>query len=120
MGRIGSTGTDVTQNSQFRQLIRTIFDKFVAKCTNSVMARCHDDLVSLTRFVTWDLHERSSGALRRALPEQTDVVGVYRVAVQAAAAASGNTESNSSTKRHSETSTESQVSLVESGAQERD
>jgi len=127
--RIGSTGTDVTQNSQFRLLIRTIFDKFVDKCSDSATSRCHDDLVALTRFVTWDLHERSSGALRRALPEQTDFVGVYQVAVQAATAANHGDAHTSSTKKHhgdttssSTTTTDpSQLSLVESEeAQERD
>ena len=48
------------------------------------MARCHDDLTALTRFVTWDLNERSSGALKRSLPDQTDIVAVYQVAVKAA------------------------------------
>jgi hypothetical protein len=48
------------------------------------MARCHDDLTALTRFVTWDLNERSSGALKRSLPDQTDIVAVYKVAVKAA------------------------------------
>ncbi len=48
------------------------------------MIRCYDDLTSLTRFVTWDMHERSSGALRRALPDQSDIVNIYQVAVKAA------------------------------------
>lgn len=48
------------------------------------MMRCQDDLVALTRFVTWDLHERSSGALRRSLPDRTDIISVYQVAVMAA------------------------------------
>lgn len=48
------------------------------------MTRCYDDLTSLTRFVTWDMHERSSGALRRALPDQSDIVNIYQVAVKAA------------------------------------
>ena len=48
------------------------------------MSRCHDDLTALTRFVTWDLNERSSGALKRSLPDQTDIVAVYQVAVKAA------------------------------------
>lgn len=46
--------------------------------------RCEDDLTALTKFVTWDLHERSSGALRRSLPDQTDMIAVYKVAVKAA------------------------------------
>lgn len=48
------------------------------------MVRCRDDLTSMTRFVTWDLQERGGGALRRALPDQQDIVSVYQVAVEAA------------------------------------
>jgi GTPase SAR1 family protein len=76
--------TDITQNPQFRQLVRTIFEKFVQKCSDSTMMRCEDDLTALTRFVTWDLHERSGGALQRSLPDQTDIVAIYQVAVKAA------------------------------------
>ena len=50
------------------------------------MVRCHDDLTALTRFVTWDMHERSSGALKRALPDQSDIVEIYQVAVKHAEA----------------------------------
>jgi len=75
---------DITQNNEFRQLVRTIFERFIEQCSESTMSRCHDDLTALTRFVTWDLHERSSGALRRSLPDQTDIVSVYQVAVKAA------------------------------------
>lgn len=48
-----------------------------------VMRRCKDDLHALTKFVTWDLRERSSGALRRSLPDSTDIVQVYQVALAA-------------------------------------
>lgn len=76
--------SDITQNPQFRQLVRTIFDKFVQQCSHSTMMRCYDDLTALTRFVTWDMHERSSGALKRSLPDQSDIVAIYQVAVKAA------------------------------------
>ena len=46
------------------------------------MVRCRDDLTSMTRFVTWDLQEPGGGALRRALPDQQDIVSVYQVAVE--------------------------------------
>lgn len=63
------------------------------------MMRCHDDLTALTRFVTWDMHERSSGALKRALPDHSDLVEIYQVAVKAAEAdkeeANNNAEENS-------------------------
>eukprot|EP00574_Skeletonema_japonicum_P008543 CAMPEP_0201725034 /NCGR_PEP_ID=MMETSP0593-20130828/8561_1 /ASSEMBLY_ACC=CAM_ASM_000672 /TAXON_ID=267983 /ORGANISM="Skeletonema japonicum, Strain CCMP2506" /LENGTH=933 /DNA_ID=CAMNT_0048216349 /DNA_START=199 /DNA_END=3000 /DNA_ORIENTATION=+ len=76
--------TDITHNPQFRQLIRTLFDQFVQECSDNTMIRCRDDLTSMTRFVTWDLQERGGGALRRALPDQKDIVSVYQVAVEQA------------------------------------
>ena len=72
---------DITQNPQFRQLVGNIYEQFVFKCSDSVMQRCKDDLHALTRFVTWDLRERSSGALSRSLPDSTDIVQVYQVAL---------------------------------------
>jgi hypothetical protein len=101
-------GPDITQNAQFLSLVRTIFEKFVNECSHQVrkhndklhlfiqsfyltrivsiqtMMRCHDDLQALTKFVTWDIHERSAGALERSLPDQTDIVEIYQVAVHAA------------------------------------
>jgi hypothetical protein len=47
------------------------------------MSMCHDDLASITRYVTWNLDERGSGALSRSLPDQTDLVAVYKVAIKA-------------------------------------
>jgi len=47
------------------------------------MSKCRDDLVAITRYVTWNLDERSSGALTRALPDHTDMVSVYKVALRA-------------------------------------
>eukprot|EP00984_Skeletonema_dohrnii_P036091 scaffold36657_cov139-Skeletonema_dohrnii-CCMP3373.AAC.2 len=76
--------TDITHNPQFRQLVRTLFDQFVQNCSDNTMIRCRDDLTSMTRFVTWDLQERGGGALRRALPDQKDIVSVYQVAVEQA------------------------------------
>lgn len=84
-GRAGvsNIGTDITHNPQFRALVRSLFDEFVQKCSDNTMIRCRDDLTSMTRFVTWDLQERGGGALRRALPDQQDIVSVYQVAVEA-------------------------------------
>lgn len=74
---------DISQNPQFRQLMRGIFSKFVDRCSDSAMMKCRDDLVSITRYVTWNLDERSSGALTRALPDKTSMVAVYNVALKA-------------------------------------
>jgi len=81
-GEGGTFATDIAHNPQFRQLVRTLFDEFVQRCSDNTMVRCRDDLTSMTRFVTWDLQERGGGALRRALPDQQDIVSVYQVAVE--------------------------------------
>mmetsp|Transcript_99 Transcript_99/g.131 ORF Transcript_99/g.131 Transcript_99/m.131 type:complete len:1001 (+) Transcript_99:67-3069(+) len=85
---------DITHNPQFRQLVRTIYENFVQECCENTMMRCYDDLTSLTRFVTWDMHERSSGALKRALPDQSDIVAIYQVAVKAAEQGKVNSDQN--------------------------
>merc|ERR1719263_2403797 len=72
---------DISQNPQFRQLIRRVFEKFVQKCSDSAISKCRDDLTAITKYVTWNLNERSSGALSRALPDQTNMIAVYQVAL---------------------------------------
>jgi hypothetical protein len=62
--------------------VKNIFENFIENCSDSVMRRCTDDLTALTRYVTWDLSERSSGALKRSLPDQSDIVSVYQVALK--------------------------------------
>jgi len=74
-------GAEIIHNPQFRDLVRSIYEDFIDKCADSCMMRCRDDLTALTRYVTWDLNERSSGALMRSLPDQGDIVSVYQVAV---------------------------------------
>jgi len=46
------------------------------------MTKCHQDLKALTKYVTWNLDQRGSGALARALPDQTNLFNVYKVAVK--------------------------------------
>ena len=66
--------------------------------------------MALTRFVTWDLHERSSGALRRSLPDRTDIISVYQVAVMAAQKTASNPRIESSAKTTKEEVTSGQLS----------
>ena len=82
-GKIGASpvGGEIIHNPQFRELVKTIFENFIEQCSDRTMRRCTDDLTALTRYVTWDLSERSSGALKRSLPEQSDIVSVYQVAL---------------------------------------
>jgi hypothetical protein len=46
------------------------------------MGRCRDDLTAITKYVMWNLNERGGGALSRALPDHTDLVSVYQVALE--------------------------------------
>jgi hypothetical protein len=80
---------DISQNPQFRQLVREIFDSFIKKCSENALSKCQDDLVAITRYVTWNLDERSAGALQRSLPDKTDLVSIYQVAVKASKKPSG-------------------------------
>ena len=115
---------DISHNPQFRQLIRSIFERFVIQCSQTVsvvssipriisaailtnltsvlatigvqaMSKCHDDLSSITKYVTWNLNERSSGALSRSLPDHTDLVAVYKVAIKASKKGAKDNEVNS-------------------------
>ncbi len=65
----------------FSFVVRRIYENFVDRSAEDTMLRCRDDLLALTRFVTWDLTERSSGALQRSLPD-TSMVQVYAMAVE--------------------------------------
>lgn len=46
------------------------------------MTKCRDDLTAITRYVTWNLDDRGGGALSRALPDKTDMIAVYKVALK--------------------------------------
>jgi len=46
------------------------------------MTKCRDDLNAITRYVSWSLDDRSSGGFNRALPDQTDMVSVYKVVLK--------------------------------------
>lgn len=61
-------------------IVKSVYEGFVDKAVEDCLSRCRDDLTALTRFVTWDLHERSAGALRRSLPDSS-MVQVYSLAV---------------------------------------
>jgi hypothetical protein len=46
------------------------------------MTKCRDDITAITRYVTWNLDDRGGSALSRALPDKTDMVAVYQVALK--------------------------------------
>jgi GTPase SAR1 family protein len=86
--------TDIAQNPQFRALIRQIFEKFVKHCSDNALSKCRDDLTAMTRYVTWNIDDRSSGALQRSLPDKTDLVSIYNVAVKAGRGKDGENEAD--------------------------
>jgi hypothetical protein len=73
---------DISQNPQFRELVRGIFGKFVAECADKVILQCRDDVNAITKYVTWNLDQRGVGAIARSLPDQTNLFAVYKVAVK--------------------------------------
>jgi hypothetical protein len=73
---------DISQNPQFRELVRAIFGKFVADCADKVILQCRDDVNAITKYVTWNLDQRGVGAIARSLPDQTNLFSVYKVAVK--------------------------------------
>jgi len=76
-------GMDISHSPLFKQWIHDVFNKFVNQCSDSAMARCHDDITALTRFITWDIKDAAGPAmLARSLPDETDAVGIYKVAVE--------------------------------------
>lgn len=53
--RAGTFSTDITHNPQFRQLIRSLFDEFVQKCSDNVSVGCSVKLAQLISFtVSYD------------------------------------------------------------------
>ena len=77
-------GLEETHHRPFQEIVRRIYENFVHQTVDDCLVRCRDDLKALTRFVTWDLHERSAGALQRSLP-QTHSISVYTMQTVAAA-----------------------------------
>ncbi|CAM9892263.1 unnamed protein product, partial [Laminaria digitata] len=69
-----------THQKPFGFIVKRVYENFVEKSVDECLSRCRDDLTALTRFVTWDLHERSAGALRRSLPDSS-MVQIYSLAV---------------------------------------
>jgi len=80
-----SAGMDISHSPLFKQWIHDVFNKFVHQCSDSAMSRCHDDITALTRFITWDMKDSAGPSmLTRSLPDETDAVGIYKVAVESA------------------------------------
>jgi hypothetical protein len=69
------------QTKQFQDIVRKLYDSFVEEVVEGCIDKCRDDIRAQTRFVTWDLHDRSAGALQRSIPPESHLVEVYSVAI---------------------------------------
>lgn len=63
----------------FQDIVHKLYDTFVEQVVEGCIEKCRDDIRAQTRFVTWDLHERSAGALQRSIPPASNLVEVYSV-----------------------------------------
>jgi len=112
--------TDIAQNPQFRQLVRQIFEKFVKNCSENALSKCRDDLTAITRYVTWNLDDRSSGALQRSLPDKTDLVSIYQVAIKSNRRGEGDSEKDEEITSKALTSKPAETALKPIADDERD
>jgi GTPase SAR1 family protein len=64
------------QHAAFTEAVHQIFNDFVESALAECLTRCEDDLRGMTRFVTWDLHERGNLAVQDSLPSK-EMVNIY-------------------------------------------
>ena len=64
------------QHAAFTDAVHQIFNDFVESALAECLTRCEDDLRGMTRFVTWDLHERGNLAVQDSLPSK-EMVNIY-------------------------------------------
>jgi hypothetical protein len=70
-------------NRSFQEILRKIFDSFVDQTLEHCIRICYDDLLSMTRFVTWDVEDHSgSSKLYRLLPTPNRMAQIWKVAVE--------------------------------------
>lgn len=69
------------QSAAFRKAVESIFAEFVESALAECLERCEDDLKGMTRFVTWDLHERGALAVQDSLPSR-EMVNVYALTMK--------------------------------------
>lgn len=70
-------------NRSFQEILRKIYDKFVEDTLEQCGRICYDDLLSMTRFVTWDVEDHSgSSKLYRLLPTPNRMAQIWKVALE--------------------------------------
>ena len=79
---LGNSHID-SSSGPFKDMIRSVYDKFVDQQIEICIQKCRDDLMGMTRFVTWDTDGRGgSAALYKSLPTPKRMVEIYSVAVE--------------------------------------
>jgi len=91
--REGGIGMHQAHQKQFSFIVRRIYENFIEESVDDCLVRSRDDLKALTRFVMWDLHERSSDSVRRTLPDSHSVQ-IYALAVEHGRSYSGRRKEN--------------------------
>jgi hypothetical protein len=71
-----------SHNKPFHDVVLRIYDEFVDRTVEMCLERCYSDLKSMTRFVTWDLNERGSGAVSSSLAGSS-LVQIYSMTLEA-------------------------------------
>ena len=79
---MANTPMDIN-NRPFQEVLRRIYDTFVEKSLEDCLRICREDLYGMTRFVTWDLEDKSgSSHLYRLLPTPHKMVEVWQLAAK--------------------------------------
>jgi hypothetical protein len=70
-------------NRSFQDILRKIFDSFVDKTLDDCIRICREDLYGMTRFVTWDIEDKSgSSSLYRLLPTPHRMAEIWHLAAK--------------------------------------
>ena len=76
-------GGELAYQKPFRNVVRRIYEEFVEKKAREAVGYCKDDLVALTKYITWDLEERGTAGLAEAVGGGgEEAVGVWSVAIK--------------------------------------
>lgn len=77
-----STPMDIN-NRPFQEVLRRIYDSFVDKTLDDCVRICREDLYGMTRFVTWDVEDKSgSSHLYRLLPTPHRMAEIWQLAAK--------------------------------------
>ena len=77
------SGGDLAYQKPFRNVVRRIYEEFVEKKAREAVGYCKDDLIALTKYITWDLEERGTAGLVDAIGSGgEEAVGVWSVAIK--------------------------------------